>query len=147
MKSFLESRYAIIGMAVIIIVMVFIIIYCLVFARNAGKLTYDDYTILDGHFGQVEKYDASHAVEGYKGDGKNAYYITGKIKAKSNKDFTLITFNLYDKSNKVLGTAVFGLNEMQKGRAYDFKAVSLEKMNVMQVDHYKIKSIENMEVK
>ena len=147
MLALLEKKSVMIGIIAVIVLMIGIIIYCLFFANVDKKITYEDYTILKGHYGRVEKYDSSHAVEGYKGDKKNAYYITGKITADKNKNFTLITFNLYNKSNKKLGTAVAGLNEIEKGKTYDFKAISLEKMNVNQVDHYKIKDIKNMEVK
>ena len=147
MLKLLEKKSVMIGIVAVIVLMIGIIIYCLFFANVDKKITYKDYTILKGHYGRVEKYDPSYAIEGYKGDKKNAYYITGKITADKKKDFTIITFNLYDKSNKKLGTAVAGLNEIQKGKIYDFKAISLEKINVKQVDHYKIKDIKNMEVK
>ncbi len=147
MLALLEKKSVMIGIIAVIVLMIGVIIYCLFFANVDKKITYEDYTILKGHFGRVEKYDPSYAIEGYKGDKKNAYYITGKITADKNKSFTVITFNLYNKSNKKLGTAVAGLNEVKQGKTYDFKAISLEKMNVKQVDHYKIKDIKNMEVK
>ena len=147
MLALLEKKTVMIGIIAVIVLMIGVIIYCLFFANVDQKITYEDYTILKGHFGRVEKYDPSYAIEGYKGDKKNAYYITGKITAEKNKSFTVITFNLYNKSNKKLGTAVAGLNEVKQGKTYDFKAISLEKMNVKQVDHYKIKDIKNMEVK
>ena len=147
MLELLEKKSVMIGIVAVIVLMIGVIIYCLFFANVDKKITYDGYTILKGHYGRVEKYDPSHAIEGYKGDKKNAYYITGKITANKNKNFTIITFKLYDRKNKVLGTAVAGLNEVKKGKVYDFKAISLEKMDVNKVDHYKIKDIENMEVK
>lgn len=148
MRTILEKKSVMISMLVVIFIMAAVVLYCLFFAKSTGKIVYDDYTILEGHIGKIEKYDSSHVVEGYKGDGKTAYYISGKITADNNKSFTIITFNLYDKSNTLLGTAVAGLNEVKKDKVYDFKAVSLiESSGVQKIDHYKIKDIKNMEVK
>ena len=148
MRTFLEKKYVMIVMVAIIFLMIGVIIYCLFFTNNSGKITYDDYTILEGHTGKIEQYDSSHVVEGYKGDGKTAYYINGQITASKNKHFTIITFNLYDNSDNILGTAVAGLNEVKKGKIYDFKAISLiESSNLTRIKYYKIKDIKNMEVK
>ena len=81
MLTLLEKKSVMIGIVAVIVLMIGIIVYCLFFANVDKKITYEDYTILKGHYGKVEKYDPSYAVEGYKGDKKNAYYITGKITA------------------------------------------------------------------
>ena len=54
-----------------------------------------------------------------------------------------MTFNLYDKQNKLLGTAVGGLKEVKKGKTYSFRAIALvDDEDTLKIDHYKIKSIE-----
>lgn len=109
---------------------------------NKEEMKYEAYTIYDGHVGKVEEYDPSMTVDGYNG-GEKAYYITGKISARENKDYSVITFNLYDKDNNLLGTAVAGLNELEKDKIYDFKALSLIKTeDVDKVTHYELKKVE-----
>lgn len=148
MKALLEKKSFMISILVVIFIMIAVIIYCLFFTKTYGPIVYNDYTILEGHTGKIEEYNSAYAVEGYKGDGKTAYYINGKITANSSKQFTIITFNLYDKNNKLLGTAVTGLNEIKKNKVYDFKALSLvTSKDVKRIDHYKLKDIKNMEVK
>lgn len=111
------------------------------FSSN-GSISYDNYVIERGHSGKLEKYDPSHTVEGYKGGKDQAYYITGRITSKVDKGFILITFNLYDQNNKVLGTAVAGLSAVKKDKTYDFKALSLiESKYNDNIDHYKLKEI------
>lgn len=143
MEKTLIKRLLIVIIMIILLVGVISAIFFTFIKPKDGKIIYDDYTILSGHYGKVEKYDPSMTVEGYKGDKNNAYYITGKISSKENKGFTVITFNLYDKSNKLLGTAVAGVNELKEGNVYDFKALSLvDSSNTQRINHYKIKSIE-----
>ena len=126
---------------ILVMAIVAIFLYSKYTVSTDATMTYSDFTILEGHSGKIEKYDASNAVEGYKG-GSEAYYISGKVKASSDKGFTLITFNLYDKEDNLLGTAVAGLKELKKDKAYDFKAVSLiEYEKVQQIDHYNLESI------
>ena len=147
MKGILKNKYVIIAIALALVLIIGIIIFINIPRQNYDAIKYEDYTILEGHSGSIEKYDKSHAVEGYKGDGKEAYYITGKITAIRDKKFTIITFNLYDRGNKLLGTAVAGLNEVKKGKTYDFKAISLEKIDLEKINHYKLKNIGNKVVK
>ena len=142
MEKGLIKRLVIVSLTLIILVVVASAIYFTFVKPKDGKITYGDYTILRGHYGKVEKYDPSMTVEGYKNDKNNAYYITGKISAEENKSFTIITFNLYDKSNRLLGTAVAGVNELKKGNTYDFKALSLvDSSDLQRINHYRIKSI------
>ncbi len=111
-------------------------------ADNDSSISYNDYVIEKGHFGKFEKYDPSYTVVGYKGGNEEAYYINGKITSKVDKVFVLITFNLYDQDDKLLGTAVAGLNGLKKNKTYNFKALSLiESKYNKEIDHYKLKDI------
>ena len=75
--------------------------------------------------------------------GENAYYIRGKISAKDDKSFSVITYNLYDKDNNLLGTAVAGLNSLEKDKVYDFEAIALlEQNDLTNIDHYELESVE-----
>ena len=142
MEKKLIKRLLIVSLILIISVIIISAIYFTLIKPKDGKIIYGDYEVLSGHYGKIEKYDPSMTVEGYKGDNNNAYYITGKIRSKENKGFTVITFNLYDKSNNLLGIAVSGVNELTKGNVYDFKALSLVNSTDMQkINHYRIKSI------
>ena len=147
MNEFVKNKYFLITAFVIVLILIVLFILSLIPKTSDKEIIYGDYTILEGHFGRIEKYDPSHAIEGYKGDTKEAYYINGKITSSVNKKFTIITFDLYNKRNKLLGTAVAGLNEVKKGKTYNFKAVSLEKIDLNTIDHYKIKNIGNKVVK
>lgn len=147
MIEFLKNKFVIMGIIIVFIILLVLFILSLIPKASHDAIKFEDYTILEGHFGQIEKYDSSHAIEGYKGDPKEAYYINGKITSERNKKFTIITFDLYSRSNKFLGTAVAGLNEVKKGKTYGFKAVSLEKIDLDKIDHYKIKNIGNKVVK
>lgn len=140
MKRYFSSKIAII---VIILIIAFIGIF--LYSRNNvktdGSINYKEFTIKEGHSGKIEKYDSSNAVEGYQG-GKEAYYIKGKVTSTKEQGFILITFNLYDKQDKLLGTAIAGLNTMKKDKAYNFKAVSLIKYEeIKKIDHYSLKDI------
>lgn len=107
-----------------------------------GDLEYGGFTVLKGHYGKVEKYDASHTVEGYKGSADKAYYIIGKVTSKNDVGFTVITFDLYNKKDKKLGVAVAGLSKLEKGKEYNFRALSLvEGKYTNEIDHYKLNSI------
>lgn len=142
MKKFFSKKPAIVGVILLVLVVIIGAIY-FVFMNSDKEIVYEDYTILEGHVGKIEKFDSSYTVEGYKGDDDSAYYITGSITADEDKDFTIITFDLYDKDDNFLGNAVGGLKEVKKGKTYDFKALSLvENKDVTKIDHYKIKSIE-----
>ena len=110
--------------------------------NESKKIRYEDYTIYEGHKGSFEKYDPSMTVDGFIAN-EDAYYITGKISTKENKSFSVITFNLYDEKDKLLGTAVAGLNELKKDKVYEFKALGIVKPeNLEKIDHYELKSVE-----
>ena len=113
----------------------------LLFREDSCDLKYEDYTVYKGLEGSIEEYDSSMAVDGYKASN-NAYYITGKISSKADKGFSIITFNLYNKRNELMGTAVAGLNELKKDKIYDFKAIALvDGKDLKKIDSYKLKSV------
>lgn len=143
LRSFFSKKPVMVVFVVLALIAVAIAIYFLFIYDDNGEIVYEDYTIASGHVGKIEKYDSSYTVDGYKGGKDEAYYITGNITASEDKDFTVITFNLYDKDDNLLGTAVGGLNEVKKGKTYSFRALSLvENKDVAKIDHYEIKSIE-----
>lgn len=143
LRSFFSKKPVMVVLVILALIALGVAIYFLFIYDNSGEIVYEDYTIASGHSGKIEKYDSSYTVDGYKGDEYEAYYITGNITADEDKDFTVITFNLYDKENNLLGTAVGGLKEVKKGKTYAFKALSLvENKDVVKIDHYKIKSID-----
>lgn len=124
------------------IIIIGIVMYLIFFTDQNKNLVYGDYTIYEGHKGTVEKYDQSLTVDGYEKSDK-AYYITGKISAKEEKSFSLITFDLYDKKDNLLGQAKAGLNELQKNKTYGFRALAIvTDKQVEKIDHYKLHSIE-----
>lgn len=139
MKKGLRNKFIIIGIVLLLILLVIFVISKI--GNNSDVMTYKNFTILEGHSGKIDKYDPSNAVEGYKG-GKEAYYISGKINSTQNQSFVLITFNLYDKKDNLLGTAVAGVRKLKKNQPYDFKAVSLiEYEKIKKIDHYKLESV------
>lgn len=108
-----------------------------------NDIKFNNYQITE-HLGHLDTYDKTMYIEGYQGSYNYAYYITGKIKSDINSKFILITFDLLDKDNKVIGIAQAGLNSVEKNKEYDFKAISLEgEMTIQNVVGYKIKSIES----
>lgn len=142
-KTVLDKRNLIPAIIILLLIALLIGVYFSFKSEKEDKqITYKEYTIYADHKGGIEKYDPSMTVDGYKG-GDSAYYITGKISAKENKKYSVITFNLYDENNKLLGTAVAGLNKLEKDKVYDFKALSLIKnSDVEKITHYKLKSVE-----
>ena len=129
------------------IIIIMAIIYFKYFMNDEIKtnndIKFNNYVITN-HIGNIDTYDESLYIEGYKGNYDYAYYITGKIKGDINSKFILITFDLLDKENKVIGKAQAGLNDIEKNKEYEFKAISLEdEMTIQNVVGYKIKSIES----
>ena len=122
----------------IFIIAIFMIIVGVIFvfigpSGRSDKLTYDDYTIYENYTSGIEKYDSTVAVEGYP---------NGKISTAKDKDFSVITFNLYDSSGKRLGKAVAGIKEMKKDKKYNFKAIALVKESeINNIDHFSLKSV------
>ena len=142
LKKIFNKKTIVTIIVIIALLIISLIIYFIYKEDEPKNIIYEDYTIYSDHAGKIEKYDESMTVDGYE-KSENAYYITGKISAKENKDFSVITFNLYDENDKLLGTAVAGLNELEKNVVYDFKALGLLKANqVEKVDHYTLKSVE-----
>ena len=136
------KKTVIIFLLVILLLTIGTIVYISLFGKSDKELKYGDYTIAEGHTGTIEKYDPSNTVEGYKGGTDKAYYITGNISSSKDKGFTVITFNLYDKDNKLLGTAVSGLNNLKKGKKYTFKALGLvTESDTNKISYYKLKDI------
>ena len=141
LKNFFSKKPVMIGLIILALAAVLMAIYFMFIKDTSGEIIYKDYTIASGHTGEIANYDKSYTVDGFKG-GDKAYYIKGNITAGANKNFTVITFNLYDKKNNLLGTAVAGLKEIKKGKTYEFKALSLiEQKDMGKIDHYKIKNI------
>ena len=127
---------------IIIVIAVALIFYFKNNKQSSKEIIYEDYKILEGHSGKIEDYDSSLTVDGYQGGEDKAYYITGRITANSDKNFTLITFNLYDKKNNLLGTAVAGIKKLSKDTIYSFKATSLiERKDIEKIAYYEIKDI------
>lgn len=106
-----------------------------------NKIKYNEYTIYNNK-GYLDNYDKSLYVEGYNGDYDKAYYITGKLTSEKDSDFVVVIFNLYDKDDKIISTAVAGINDVKKNKEYSFKAMSLcDSKTALNVSYYKIKSI------
>ena len=129
------------------IIILLAIIYFRYFMNDEIKtnddIKYERYTISE-HKGFLEAYDKTIYIEGYQGYYDYAYYINGKIKSSENENFILITFDLYDKDNNKIGIAKAGLNNIKKDKEYEFKAMSLEKEDIIKnVVDYKIKTIES----
>ncbi len=139
--KFLKEKSLIITIIIVALLMI-IAGGLLLFRDNSNSdLQYEDYTIYKGLEGSIEEYDPKMVVDGYKAS-KNAYYITGKISSKVDKGFSVITFNLYNKKNELMGTAVAGLNELKKDKVYDFKAIALvDGKDIKKIDSYKLKSV------
>lgn len=111
---------------------------------KSNTIIYGDFIILNGNKGELLEYDKTTYIEGYKGSYDIAYYINGSIKNNSTSTykFIIITFNLYDKNNNNLGTAVCGLENVVGNQTYKFKAMSLTTTNdAKKVTSYKLKSI------
>lgn len=143
-KLLKDKRFIVIAIALVLIVggLIGLIILNNDNCNESKKIKYEDYVIYEGHKGKLEKYDPSMTVDGFIAN-EDAYYITGKISTKEDKNFSIITFNLYDENDKLLGTAVAGLNELKKDKVYDFKALGIVKPeNLEKIDHYELKSVE-----
>ena len=140
--SDLSKRLIIYVMVIILASLIALMLYSFFILDPNGSIKYNDCTIDSGHYGKTEKYDPSNTIEGYKGSEDSAYYIYGKISCKKDKKFTLITFNLYDQNNKLLGTAISGINKIKKDTKYSFKALSLtNEQDTSKINHYKLKDI------
>lgn len=128
---------------IVVIAVILIITGLFLFAKgnkNTKELTYEDFTITS-HIGEYKEYDKSLYVEGYKGSYDYAYYITGMIKSEKKHGFTTITFDLYDKNDKLLGTAVAGLNSVNNSET-KFTALSLiDSKEAKKVVSYELKEI------
>lgn len=143
MKKMKNKSLATIICLVILFVGIIVGIYFLFF-RPLGdvKMVYNEFAILKGHNGSMAKYDPSIYVEGYQGNKEEAYYINGKIVSQKDYNFVLVTFDLLDKNDKVLGVAQAGLTNIKKGETYDFKALSLTNYeDTKNISSYKINNI------
>lgn len=141
MNKYLFKKLATIFIAFVIIAIAIVGGYLFMHPQD-GRIVSGDYTILKGHYGKIDTYDPAVAVEGYEGGIDKAYYVFGKIKASEDKRFTVITFNLYDENNKLLGNAVAGLDHLSKNKIYEFKALSLvSSADMEKISYYKINNI------
>jgi len=114
--------------------------------KEYDEFVYENYVILKGSTGKLETYDKSLYIEGYKGSYDETYYINGTLKSNEveKQDFVVIRFNLYDKKGNVLGTAIAGINNVEKDKEYKFKAMSLTTdEDARKVYRYDIKNIES----
>lgn len=113
--------------------------------ETIGKeVSYNEYTILEGHSGSLKDYDNSLYIEGYKGNYSVAYYITGTLKSneEEKQNFVEIRFNLYDSKGKIIGEAIAGVNDVSKDNQYTFTAMSLTSDDdAKKVVKYELKSI------
>lgn len=106
------------------------------------RLRYEDFVIERGHMGSMAKYDVSLYVDGYLGSKEEAYYITGNLISKNHYDFVLLTFNLYDKDDNLLGIAQGGLSDVKKDEELEFKALSLTTYeDTKKITRYELKDI------
>lgn len=133
-----------------LLVVVFGIILFFVLKEDEVKvgevLTYKNYTILKGHTGRLEDYDKTLYAEGYKGNYDEAYYIEGTLKSNEveKQNFVVIRFNLFDEKGNIVGEAIAGINGVENGKDYNFKAMSLTTTeDAKKVVKYDLKSIES----
>jgi len=145
-----KKKLILIGVCVLLAIVLIILLFFVLGKGDSNpigeKMTYENYTILEGHTGELKSYDKSLYVEGYQGSYGEAYYIEGTLKSSEieKQDFVVIRFNLYDKKGNVLGTAIAGLNDVEKDKEYKFKAMSLTTdENAKKVYKYDIKKIES----
>ena len=143
MNKLLKKILVITSFVIIIMAIVYFRFFMNDKVEANNDIKFNNYEITE-HLGHLDTYDKTMYIEGYQGNYNYAYYITGKIKSDINSKFILITFELLDKDNKVIGTAQAGLNDIEKNKEYNFKAISLEgEMTIQNVVGYKIKSIES----
>lgn len=143
MKKMKNKTLVTVICSVVLLVGVIVGIYFIFFSPNVNtKMVYNEFVIEKGHAGNMAKYDPSIYVEGYKGNKEEAYYINGKIVSEKDYNFVLITFDLYDKEDNLLGIAQAGLSNIKKGESYDFKALSLTiHEDTKKISDYKINNI------
>ena len=79
---------------------------------------------------KAEKVDKLELVDGAEGitTTHDAYslYFEGYIKNNTDKEYNYvsITFNLYDKNDALLGTAIDNVNNLKGGKQWKFKAMA-----------------------
>lgn len=131
-----------------LIIFIGIGVYFLLFNSQSDKsYTYDEFTINKGSIGELKEYNKTMYFEGYEGDYTEAYYINGSMtnNGSNNYKFILITFNLYDKNNNLLGTAIAGINNVEGNKTYEFTAMSLTTTeNAKKIVKYDLKSIKEI---
>jgi RNA polymerase subunit RPABC4/transcription elongation factor Spt4 len=96
---------------------------------NTTTQTQEKFTLLDGHTGSYDEYGMG-------------YYIEGTVQNNTDKEYSYvqITFNLYDKDNALLGTAVSNVNNFEANGKWKFKAIGLNSSDD-KVTSYKFKEI------
>lgn len=137
----MDKRKISVVLLIIAIILIVTGVLLLFIRPDSKRVAYGDFTFTSLN-GEYTKYDKSIYVDSYKGDYDFAYYVSGNITSKSDHKFTLITFDLFDKSGKKIGIAQVGLNEVKKSRNQAFKALSLlSSEDAKKVDSYKISSV------
>lgn len=116
--------------------------YYLITSNNQMK--YEDFIIEKGNKGSFEIYNKSLYYEGYEGDYDKAYYITGSLKNNTGAyvSLAIITFDLYDENDKIIGVAKASVTNIGIDASKEFKAMSLTTTaKASKVKSYKINSI------
>jgi len=139
------KKIASITLIVVVLVILCMLIYKAFMPKTknlTGKTTINEVTIYENTKGEIEDYDETMYIEGYKGKYKKAYYITGTIVSDVYYNDVIITFNVKDKEGNVIGSAVAGLTNVQKGKKYSFKALStVKESNLNKIHSYEVVDI------
>lgn len=125
-----KKKIIMICISVLVLVLVCIGIYK-AFSKGEGEKREDvvinDVKIYKNLEGTIEEYDKTMYVEGYQGNYEKAYYISGELRPDKDYANLLILFDVKDKKDNVIGTAIAGLTDVKKGGDYNFKALSTVK--------------------
>ncbi len=136
-----DKRKLSVVLLIIAVILIIAGVLLLFVMPDSKRAVYGDFTLTSLE-GEYTKYDKSIYVDSYKGNYDFAYYVSGNITSKSDHKFTLVTFDLFDKSGKKIGIAQVGLNEVKKSHNQKFKALSLlSSEDAKKVDSYKISSV------
>ena len=134
----------------IVLIVVVLVILCILIYKAfmpktenlIGKATINEVTIYENTKGKIEEYDKTMYIEGYKGKYEKAYYITGTIVSNVYYNNVIITFNVKDRKGNIIGSAVAGLTNVQKGKEYNFKALStVEESDLNKIHSYEVVDI------
>ena len=130
-------------------VIVLIVIGCLYYLVPLGLFFFamvtdnfkTEYKILNDGTIQIDKnkLTISNDVRGYYNAEKKAYYIEGKIKNNTNKDYNSINIDyyLYNESGEVLGAASTYLQKLGANKTWNFKVIydEVDAINVYKFEY------------